>query len=108
MALLEVADITVGYGEVPILQQVSMQVNAGEVVAIVGPNGAGKSTLMKTVAGLLKPRAGTDMLRGPGPAALAPAPHCTAGHLLRAADRQRLSFAHYRRKPRHGGVYTAR
>jgi len=64
MALLEVADLTVGYGETSILQQVRMHVNTGEVVAIVGPNGAGKSTLMKTVAGLLKPRAGTICFEG--------------------------------------------
>lgn len=64
MALLEVADLTVGYGETSILQQVCMHVNTGEVVAIVGPNGAGKSTLMKTVAGLLKPRAGTIRFEG--------------------------------------------
>ena len=59
MALLEVTDITVGYGDAPILQQVSIHVHSGEIVALVGPNGAGKSTLMKTVAGLLKPRQGT-------------------------------------------------
>lgn len=64
MALLEVADLTVGYGETAILQRVCMHVNTGEVVAIVGPNGAGKSTLMKTVVGLLKPRAGTICFAG--------------------------------------------
>ena len=64
MALLEVQGITVGYGEVPMLRSVSLQVERQEVVAIVGPNGAGKSTLMKTVAGLLKPQAGRILLDG--------------------------------------------
>ena len=64
MALLEVQCITVGYGELPILRSVSLQVERQEVVAIVGPNGAGKSTLMKTVAGLLKPQAGRVLLDG--------------------------------------------
>lgn len=64
MALLEVQNVTVGYGEVPILRDVSMRVELEEIVAIVGPNGAGKSTLMKTVVGLLKPRHGSVRLDG--------------------------------------------
>jgi ABC-type branched-subunit amino acid transport system ATPase component len=64
VALLEVQCITVGYGELPILRSVSLQVERREIVAIVGPNGAGKSTLMKTVAGLLKPQDGTVLLDG--------------------------------------------
>jgi branched-chain amino acid transport system ATP-binding protein len=64
VALLEVQCITVGYGELPILRSVSLQVERQEVVAIVGPNGAGKSTLMKTVAGLLKPQDGRVLLDG--------------------------------------------
>lgn len=64
MALLEVQCITVGYGELPILRSVSVQVERQEVVAVVGPNGAGKSTLMKTIAGLLKPQEGRILLDG--------------------------------------------
>jgi branched-chain amino acid transport system ATP-binding protein len=64
VALLEIQRITVGYGELPILRSVSLQVERQEIVAIVGPNGAGKSTLMKTVAGLLKPQDGTILLNG--------------------------------------------
>jgi branched-chain amino acid transport system ATP-binding protein len=64
MALLDVQNVTVGYGEIPILHGVSIRVEPGEVVAIVGPNGAGKSTLMKTVAGLLKPQNGSVRLDG--------------------------------------------
>ena len=64
MALLEIQRITVGYGALPILRSVTLQVERQEIVAIVGPNGAGKSTLMKTVAGLLKPQDGTILLNG--------------------------------------------
>jgi ABC-type branched-subunit amino acid transport system ATPase component len=64
VALLEIQRITVGYGELPILRSVSLQVERQEIVAIVGPNGAGKSTLMKTVAGLLTPQDGTILLNG--------------------------------------------
>src|SRR5262245_37490782 len=64
VALLEVQCITVGYGELPILRNVSLHVERQEIVAIVGPNGAGKSTLMKTIAGLLKPQDGTIWLDG--------------------------------------------
>jgi ABC-type branched-subunit amino acid transport system ATPase component len=64
VALLDVQRITVGYGELPILRSVSLQVARQEIVAIVGPNGAGKSTLMKTIAGLLKPQDGAILLHG--------------------------------------------
>jgi branched-chain amino acid transport system ATP-binding protein len=64
MPLLEVREVTVGYGDMPILHSVSLRVDPAEVVVIVGPNGAGKSTLMKTVAGLLKPRHGSVWLNG--------------------------------------------
>ncbi|GIX45949.1 MAG: ABC transporter ATP-binding protein [Candidatus Tectimicrobiota bacterium] len=64
MALLEVQEVTVGYGELPILHGVSLRVDPGELVAIVGPNGAGKSTLMKTIAGLLRPQEGRICFAG--------------------------------------------
>jgi branched-chain amino acid transport system ATP-binding protein len=62
--LLEVDDVTVRYGEVPALRNVSLRVRQGEIVALVGPNGAGKTTLMNTVSGLLHPVAGTIRLDG--------------------------------------------
>jgi branched-chain amino acid transport system ATP-binding protein len=57
--LLRVRGIDVTYGEVQVLWDVSMDVYAGEIVALVGANGAGKSTLLSTVSGLLSPRRGT-------------------------------------------------
>lgn len=55
---LRVDGLTVGYGKAPVLENLSLSVPRGQVVAVVGPNGAGKSTLVRTVAGLLRPAAG--------------------------------------------------
>ncbi|NLJ15860.1 MAG: metal ABC transporter ATP-binding protein [Clostridiales bacterium] len=51
-------DLTVAYGEKPVLWDVDFNVPKGKLMAIVGPNGAGKSTLIKSMLGLLKPVAG--------------------------------------------------
>jgi branched-chain amino acid transport system ATP-binding protein len=53
MALLELRDVQAGYGSIQILHGVSLQVNAGEVVAVIGPNGAGKSTTFKVIMNLI-------------------------------------------------------
>lgn len=72
MALLEVDDVTGGYGEADILHGVSLRVEDGEVVAIVGPNGAGKSTAMKAVFGLVAIRQGRIRFRGEDVTGLSP------------------------------------
>jgi len=56
--LLEINNLSVAYGDIRALMDVSMEVYEGEIVALVGSNGAGKSTLLKTAAGLLRPQAG--------------------------------------------------
>ena len=58
MALLDVRHVSSGYGEMTILHDISMRVEAGEAVTLIGPNGAGKSTLLKTIFGLLRPTEG--------------------------------------------------
>jgi len=58
MALLDVRQVSSGYGEMGILHDVSIRVEPGEVVTLIGPNGAGKSTLLKTIFGLLTLTAG--------------------------------------------------
>jgi branched-chain amino acid transport system ATP-binding protein len=64
MALLDVLGIGSGYGDVPVLSDVSLSVGANEIVSVVGANGAGKTTLMSTIAGLLVCTAGTIHLDG--------------------------------------------
>ncbi|HEY8641172.1 MAG TPA: ABC transporter ATP-binding protein [Candidatus Dormibacteraeota bacterium] len=64
MALLEVADLHVFYGNIEAIKGVSIEVGKGEIVAILGSNGAGKTTTLKTISGLLRPRAGTVTFDG--------------------------------------------
>jgi branched-chain amino acid transport system ATP-binding protein len=64
VALLEVADLHVFYGNIEAIKGVSIEVGKGEIVAILGSNGAGKTTTLKTISGLLRPRAGTVTFDG--------------------------------------------
>ncbi|MBS7607123.1 ABC transporter ATP-binding protein [Candidatus Bathyarchaeota archaeon] len=52
MVLLELNDVTSGYGKMVVLEKISMYVNDGEIVSLLGPNGAGKTTLLNTIFGL--------------------------------------------------------
>jgi len=56
--VLAVRDLDAGYGKVPILHGVSLDVWPGEIVSLIGPNGAGKSTVLKAVMGIVTPAAG--------------------------------------------------
>ena len=62
--ILEVKDLSVSYGVVPALREISFHVDEGEVVALIGPNGAGKTTTMHTISGLLKPKSGQILYCG--------------------------------------------
>jgi branched-chain amino acid transport system ATP-binding protein len=62
--LLEVRNLHVSYGDAPALWDATLEVAAGQVVAVVGPNGAGKSTLINTIAGILRARQGEIRLDG--------------------------------------------
>ncbi len=55
---LQIQELCVGYGQIPVLQGVSLRVNPGEIVTVIGPNGAGKSTTLRTISGLLRPKNG--------------------------------------------------
>jgi branched-chain amino acid transport system ATP-binding protein len=62
--LLDVQSISAGYGDLLAVRDVSVQVSAGELVAVIGRNGAGKSTTLLAIAGVLKARAGGIFLDG--------------------------------------------
>ena len=55
---MRIENITKSYGALPILQNFSLQVNPGEIVALIGPSGCGKSTLLNIISGLQKPDSG--------------------------------------------------
>lgn len=64
MAMLEVENIHVYYGNIHALRGVSLTVDEGEIVTLIGANGAGKSTTLFTISGLLRPREGSVHLEG--------------------------------------------
>jgi branched-chain amino acid transport system ATP-binding protein len=64
MAILEVDNVHVYYGNIHALRGVSLTVEEGEIVTLIGANGAGKSTTLFTISGLLKPREGSVRLEG--------------------------------------------
>ncbi|MCK1341230.1 branched-chain amino acid transport system ATP-binding protein [Bradyrhizobium sp. LB1.3] len=71
--MLRIEGLSAGYSAKPVLNDVSINVGAGQFVAIVGPNGAGKTTLFKTISGIVKPSGGAisfdgvDLLAVPPP-----------------------------------------
>ncbi|AWB47188.1 ABC transporter ATP-binding protein [Gemmobacter aquarius] len=62
--LLEVRNLSKNFGPVQALNDLTMHVNPGEVVALAGDNGAGKTTLIKAISGVYRPSAGQVMLKG--------------------------------------------
>jgi len=62
--MLEVQEIQVYYGKIHALKGISLQVDKGEIVALLGNNGAGKTTTLKTISALLRPRSGRVLLEG--------------------------------------------
>ena len=59
MALLDVHDLSIHFGGVKAVQNVSFSIDAGIVYAVIGPNGAGKTTLFNLITGIYTPTSGT-------------------------------------------------
>ncbi|WP_431220974.1 ABC transporter ATP-binding protein [Leifsonia xyli] len=64
MTLLELKNISVSYGRIEAIHDMSFSVEEGEIVSLIGANGAGKSTTMKTISGILNPSAGSILFDG--------------------------------------------
>ena len=62
--MLKIDNLTVNYGEIKAIKNISIHVDKGQIVTLIGANGAGKSTLLKTISGLLKPTGGTIEFEG--------------------------------------------
>jgi len=81
--MLRVEGLSAGYSELPVINNVSITVDAGQFVSIVGPNGAGKTTLFKTISGILAPKAGRMQFEGVDLASVPAArrPHLGIAHV---------------------------
>ena len=64
MSILQVNELTAGYGAQDVLFGVCLSIEAGEIVAVMGPNGSGKSTLLKVISGVLSARHGEILYKG--------------------------------------------
>jgi ABC-type Mn2+/Zn2+ transport system ATPase subunit len=62
--MIEVEELTVAYGKLTVLEEVTLRVGQGEFLAIIGPNGSGKTTLLRTMVGLIRPKRGTVRICG--------------------------------------------
>src|ERR1700735_2589066 len=72
MALLQINDLVVRYGEIEALRGVSISVDEGQVVTLLGAHGAGKSTTLRAISGLTKPAAGEILFDGTSISGLGP------------------------------------
>jgi sodium transport system ATP-binding protein len=95
--MIQVRQLTKSFGSVTAVSQLSFDAPDGEITGFLGANGAGKTTTLRTIAGVLKPDAGTICIGGPEPSA--PGPHQSLGALLdhhglygRLTAREHLTF----------------
>ncbi len=90
MSLLEVTGLNSYYGDSHILFDVALRVEANEVIALLGRNGAGKSTTLKSLMGVVRPKAGSVLFDGHAIAGLAP--HAIAGLGMQLVPEERRVF----------------
>ena len=77
--ILELSNVVSGYGDVQVLDDLSLSLGAGEIVCLIGPNGAGKSTVLKTAFGMLTPWEGSVQYHGEEIGGMAPEDIVRAG-----------------------------
>ena len=77
--LLELRDVTAGYGDTTVLRKVNLEVDAGTAVALLGSNGAGKTTLLRVASGVVRPSGGSVRLGDQSIAGLRPSDLVTRG-----------------------------
>ena len=111
--LLSIAGLESGYGDIQVLWGVDLEVEAGEIVCLVGSNGVGKTTLLKTISGLLRPKAGSIRMGGQDLAGASPEAVLRAGiahvpegrRLFRTMSvRDNLLMGAYLRSSSHGSI----
>ena len=104
MALLELSHVDTYYDDSHILFDLSLTVEAGEVVCLLGRNGAGKTTTVRSIVGLTPPRGRPHHAARSRPGRAAAVPHRPAGHRLRARGPARLLQPHRAGKPGGGAA----
>ena len=107
-SMLTLENVNVFYGAIHALRDVSLTVNAGEVVTLIGANGAGKSTTLRAITGLLTPQKRTRAVRGRGHHRRAGAPARRARHLDGAGGPRHLREPDRARESRDGRLPQAR
>jgi branched-chain amino acid transport system ATP-binding protein len=86
--LLRVSNLSVNYGDIRAVKNISFEVNKGEIVTLIGANGAGKTTTMNTIAGLIKPTSGEIIFLGENIVGVSPAQIVKRGITLAPEGRQ--------------------
>src|SRR5262245_60676676 len=87
--LLKLDRISSGYGRTPVLHEASLEIAAGEIVALIGANGAGKSTLLNTIMGIV-PLTGGDVRFAGQSIARTPTPAIVRSGLAQVPERRQL------------------
>ena len=90
--MLEIRDMVCGYGGVTALRGISLEVKAGQLVALIGANGAGKSTTLRAISGLVAPRSGSMLFEGKDIAGARP-PRVVASGIAHCPEGRRV-FPH--------------
>ncbi len=92
LPLLQVRELSSGYGKLPVLHDVSLTVKQGETVCVLGANGAGKTTLVHTIAGILRPSRGRVLFGGEDVTGLSPERLAAKGLSLVSQGRSPFSY----------------